>query len=60
MIFNKQGSTVKQHKFYFQGREVYTYLEFSFIPLGKKHKGIENLLKKASKAIMVCNSRIII
>ena len=55
MIFNKQGSTVKKHKFYFQGKKIeivgqYTYLGFTFIPSGKKHKGIENLLKKASKA----------
>ena len=38
MVFNKKGSTVKhEHK--------YTYLGFTFIPSGRKHKGIENLLK---------------
>ena len=46
MIFNKQESTVKKHKFYFQGKQIeivqqYTYLRFTFIPSGKKHKGIE-------------------
>ena len=55
MIFNKQGSTVKKHNFYYQGKEIeivklYTYLGFTLIPSGKKHKGIENLLKNASKA----------
>ena len=53
--FSKQGSTVKKHKFYFQGNEIEmaeqcTYLGFIFIPSDKKHRGIENLLKKASKA----------
>ena len=37
MIFNKQGSTVKKHKFYFHGKEIEiviqcTYLGFTFIP----------------------------
>ena len=42
MVFNKKGSTVKhEHK--------YTYLGFTFIPSGRKHKGIENLLKNAWK-----------
>ena len=55
MIFNKQGPTLKKHKFYFQGKEIeiveqYTYLGFTFISSSKKHKGIENLLKNASKA----------
>ena len=48
-------SSIKKHKFYFQGKEIeiveqYTYLGFTFIPSGKKHIGIENLLKKSSKA----------
>ena len=29
--------------------EQYTYLEFTFIPSSKKHKGIEKFLKKVSK-----------
>ena len=41
MIFNKQGATIRKFKFYFQGQEIeivkqYTYLEFTFIPSGKK------------------------
>ena len=55
MTFSKQGSTVKKHQFYLQGKEIeiikqYTYFGFTFIPSGKKHKDIENLLKKVSKA----------
>ena len=55
MIFNKQGSTVKKHKFYFQGKEIdivkqFGYLGFTFLPSDKKHKDTENLLEKASKA----------
>ena len=53
MVFRKQGSTVKE-KSYSQGKEIeiveqYTYLEFTLIPSSKKHKDIENFLKKASK-----------
>ena len=52
MIFNKQGATIRKFKFYFQGQEIeivkqYTYLGFTFIPSGKKHQGIENLINKA-------------
>ena len=52
MIFNKQGATIRKFKFYFQGQEIeivkqYTCLGFTFIPPGKKHKGIENLINKA-------------
>ena len=55
MLFNKQGSTTKKHKCYFQGKEIeivkqYTYLGFTFMASRKKHEGIENLLKWASKA----------
>ena len=55
MIFNRQGSLIKRFKFYFRGNELeitnqYTYLGFTFIPSGKKYKGIEILLSKASKA----------
>ena len=54
MIFNKQESTVKKHKFYFQGKEIeiveqYTYLGFTFILSGKKQKGIEDFLKRRRK-----------
>ena len=55
MIFNKSGSTIKKHKFFFQHSMVesvgeYTYLGFVFIPSGKMHKGILNLVNKARKA----------
>ena len=55
MIFNKQGATIRKFKFYFQGQEIeivkqYTCLGFTFIPPGKKHKGIENLINKAKKS----------
>ena len=55
MIFNKQGATIRKFKFYFQGQEIeivkqYTCLGFTFIPPGKKHQGIENLINKAKKS----------
>ena len=55
MIFNKQGATIRKFKFYFQGQEIeivkqYTYLGFTFMPSGKKHQGIENLINKAKKS----------
>ena len=55
MIFNKQGSVIRKFKFYYGSKEIdttnqYTYLGFTFIPSGKKHVGIENLLKKGKKA----------
>ena len=55
MIFNKQGATIRKFKFYFQGQEIeivkqYTYLGFTFIPSGKKHQEIENLINKAKKS----------
>ena len=55
MTFEKQGSTIRKFKFYFQGQEIeivkqYTYLGFTFMPSGKKHQGIENLINKAKKS----------
>ena len=55
MIFNKQGTTTKKFKFYFQGQEIeivklYTYLGFTFISFGKKHQRTENLMSKAKKS----------
>ena len=55
MIFNKQGATIRKFKFYFQGQEIeivkqYTCLGFTFIPSGKRHRGIENLVNKAKKS----------
>ena len=55
MIFNKQEATIRKFKFYFQGQEMelvkqYTYVGFSFIPSGKKHQRIENLINKAKKS----------
>ena len=52
MIFNKQGATIRKFQFYFQEIEIvkqYTYLGFTFIPSGKKHQGIENLINKVKK-----------
>ena len=51
MIFNKQGATIRKFKFKFEGQEIeivkqYTYLGFTFLPSGKKHRGIENLIIK--------------
>ena len=42
MIFNKQGQEIEIVK-------QYTYLGFTFIPSGKKHQGIENLIAKFNK-----------
>ena len=55
MVFNKSGATIKKYKFKFQNTELesvsqYTYLGFVFIPSGKMHTGIENLVNKAKKA----------
>ena len=55
MIFNKQGATIRKSKFYFQRQEIEivkqcTYLEFTFLPSGKKHQGIENVIKKTKKS----------
>ena len=55
MIFNKQGATIRKFKFYFQGREIeivkqYAYQGFTFIPSGKKHQRIENLINKPKKS----------
>ena len=41
-IFNKQRATIRKFKFYFEGQEIgtvkqYTYLGLAFIPSGKKH-----------------------
>ena len=57
MIFNKQGATIRKFKFCFQGQEIeivkqYTYLGFTFIPSGKKHQGIENLINTAKKVVI--------
>ena len=54
MIFNKQGSTVKKHKFCFPRRQIeiveqYTYLGFTFITSGKKHKVIEIFCRRGQK-----------
>ena len=42
IIFNKQGSTVKKRKLYFQEKGIeivkqYAYLGFTFIPSNQKH-----------------------
>jgi len=54
MIFNKGGATIRKFKFYFQNSTIesvsqYTYLGFVFIPSGKMHVGVENLINKAKK-----------
>ena len=46
MLFNKQGTTIKKFKFYFQEQEIeivkqYTYLEFTIIPSGKNTKELK-------------------
>ena len=58
MIFNKQGATIRKFKFDFQGQEIeivkqYTYLGFTFLPSGKKHQGIENLINKPKKSCFI-------
>ena len=55
LIFNKQGDTIRKDKFFYNKKEIditeqYTYLGFIFVPSGKKHKGIENLINKAWKS----------
>ena len=57
MIINKQGSTVKKCKIYFQEEEIEIVKLSKCLALGshsliqvKKHKAIENLLTKASEA----------
>ena len=55
VILNKQGNTIKKCKFYYRGKEIeiasqYTYLDFTFVLSGKKHVGIENLIKKGKEA----------
>ena len=63
MIFNKQGSTVKKHNFYYQGKEIeivklYTYLGFTLIPSGKKQRHRESFEKFVKS--MVSNAKNII
>ena len=55
MIFNKQGTVNKRQNFFFGENLIditdqYTYLGFTFVPSGKKHRGIEILLNKAWKS----------
>ena len=55
MIFNKSGATIKKHKFRLLDTDIesvasYTYLGFIFIPSGKMHFGVQNLVNKAKKA----------
>ena len=54
MVFNKKVSIAKKHKLFLSKKrnrkKNNTYLGFTFTSGGKKRKGIENLLKKASKA----------
>ena len=55
VIFNKQGSLIKKHKFLYkkqllQNTREYKYLGFTFSCSGLDHPGILNLLKQAKKA----------
>ena len=55
MIFNKQGSLIKKHKFYYSNIIIenvneYKYLGFTFTSSGLDNKGKSNLLKQAKKA----------
>ena len=55
MIFNKQGSLIKKHKFSYKNNMIenvreYKYLGFLFTCSGSDQTGITNLLKQAKKA----------
>ena len=53
MIFNKQGTTIRKFKLYFQEIEIAkqdAYLGFTIITTGEKHQGIEKLMNKAKKS----------
>ena len=55
VIFNKQGSLIKKHKFFYkkqllQNTREYKYLGFTFSCSGLDNLGILNLLKQATKA----------
>ena len=55
MIFNKQGSLIKKHIFYYKKKIIenvkeYKYLGFTFSCSGSDKIGISNLLKQAKKA----------
>ena len=55
MIFNKQGSLIKKHKFFYNGQIIqntkeYKYLGFVFSCSGSDNAGISNLLNQAKKA----------
>jgi len=57
VIFNKQGTVIKRQKFFFGKSEIeitdqYTYLGFTFVPSGKKNKGIENLTKLGNLGLL--------
>ena len=55
MIFNKQGSLIKKHQFFYQDKIIenkreYKYLGFTFSCSGLDNIGINNLLNQAKKA----------
>ena len=55
MIFNKQGSVIRKHQFFYKNQALetakqYTYLGFTFVPSGSKTVGIDNLISKGKKA----------
>ena len=55
MIFNKQGSLIKKHKFFYkniliENTREYKYLGFTFSCSGSDNIGINNLLLQAKKA----------
>ena len=55
MIFNKQGSLIKKHKFFYKEKLIenvkhYKYLGFTFSLSGLDNLGTTNLLKQAKKA----------
>lgn len=62
MIFNKQGSLIKKHKFYYKNKIIentreYKYLGFTFSCSGSDKVGLDNLLNQAKKSL-VCNTAI--
>ena len=55
MIFNRQGSLIKKHKFYYKNNTIentreYKYLGFTFTCSGSDNVGINILLNRAKKA----------
>ena len=55
LIFNKQGSLIKRHTFFYRGNKIenvteYKYLGFTFTASGSSTTGIATLVKQAKKS----------